>query len=711
VAVFLWIRISAVDGFYLDEWLYVHGAQHIWDGLPGGLLQGIPGWDRGPQRLYVTLISPIWGPFGASTAFTISHLLNVLLLSSAIVPAALFARRVIDSPVLRILAVALGVVVPWLFIGAHLLAENLGFPIFVWTVYAIVRAADAPSLWRQIVALAAILAGTLSRLNLASMLVVFIAAVIAAEVLDRRQRREEPFGEWARSALRREALVLAAAVVGIAGALVVLGSGASSLGRYGIVDLDLLISRLVGDQGSGSRRMMVAYARSLVLGTLILPFVLGIAVGLAGTFGRLGRRLVIPSVVGLSAFLVTVIAVAVYTFVVPEERYVFFVITPVALLGVAALEHLDQLRRWIAAASAFALWILITGTPMSGDNAGHFFAAPAGAFWTRVVDHRLRSIESDLASWTLLAPTGWLLVALGLICLVAWVSVGRRWGRARIWVLAGALGLCLAGQIAVLWYSSKQELYGTSTAPGGIALSGDRAADREKWIDAALPDDVAAAALPGLVTAGTPTGYGESMTFWSKDLNAIVATPWNGNPAPQPVGDALDVTALDDDGLAAWQGAPPAWLATQRDDPRVQFAGRVAGRAPFTPFEVRQLTGAPRAVWTAAGLGANGALASGASASLALDREQARDVRRVVLTLYPANSEVPTRWRIRRGDRTVAQGTTGGNETTDVPLAVPACGSSGACAPAVWQMTVERGTGADRSSPASVVVTAARLER
>ena len=76
--------------------------------LPGGLIDQIPFWDRGAQRLYSTLLAPLWGPLPTSTAYTSAHVLNVVLLVSAIVPTALLARRVIDAPRLRVLAVALG---------------------------------------------------------------------------------------------------------------------------------------------------------------------------------------------------------------------------------------------------------------------------------------------------------------------------------------------------------------------------------------------------------------------------------------------------------------------------------------------------------------------------------------------------------------------------------------------------------------------------
>ena len=85
----------------------------------------------------------------------------MVLLVSAIVPTALLARRVIDVPALRVLAVALGTVVPWLMIGSHLLTENLAFPLYMWAVYGIVRCAEEPSLARQVGALGVIAALTL----------------------------------------------------------------------------------------------------------------------------------------------------------------------------------------------------------------------------------------------------------------------------------------------------------------------------------------------------------------------------------------------------------------------------------------------------------------------------------------------------------------------------------------------------------------------
>jgi hypothetical protein len=692
LAVFLWSRISAVDQFYLDEWTYTQGSQYIWEHLPGSLVQGIPGWDRGPQRLYSTLMAPFWGPLGASTAFTLVHLLNVLLLTSAIVPAALFARRVIDAPALRVLGVALGVAVPWLAIGAHQLAENLAFPLYTWAAYAIVLAAEAPTLRRQLFALALIGATTLCRLNFASIFAVLVAAVLAAEIRDRLEHREMPFGAWLRLALRRQWLIVAIAGIALVAVIAFLTAATSALGRYGAVDGDRVASRLWGDEAWGTRRLMLTFTRSLVVGTFVLPFTLGLAVALAGTAGRLGRRITIPAVVALSGLVATIVAVSVYTITnFPEERYVFVVCAPIGVLAAASLEHLDAARRWIAGAGAVTVWILFTGVPYLAVNSAHFFAAPAGATWSRVVDHRVRSVETDLFGRLFIPATGWFLLAVALALLVLWIGVARPRPRLRNGVVAAALGLCLAAQVAMLGFALEQELYGTKDAPGGIALSDDRASDRQEWIDAALPDSGGAAVLPGS-TAISPLGYTEALSFWSKDLDATVAMPWNGSPVPAPPGFGVVQTVVGPNDLAAWQGAPPEWLVTQTDDPRVQFAGTVEGRSPSGQFQAVKLTGAPTAAWTASGIGSHGGVATAQPTTLTLDRAQLPDVRSVELTFTAAADAVgPARWRVVRDGRAISRGTVKAGATRTVRLPVPAC--DGACTPASWQVHAS-GTGA-----------------
>ena len=358
LAALLWSHVSDVDSFYLDEWFYINGSQYIWENFPGGLVETIPEWNRGPQRLYSTLLALAWGPFSTSTAYTLSHLLNVLLMVSAIVPTVLLARRTIEAPLLRVLAVALGVAIPWL---DDLLAPAHGEPGLPAVPVVDLRNDSrrrGPVALRQVGALAAIGALTLCRLNLGFVLAVFFLAVIAGEVLRRRSERAEPWGDWLRGALRRQAIPIVAAL----SALVLAVSGVVNLGAYGGVNFDTGLERLFGDGAAETRRTMLTYTRGLVVGCLVFPFAIGLGVALAGLFGRVGARLVIPSVVALSAAAVVIGAVSVFTVgAAIEERYVFYVYTPIAVLAVAGVRQLYRLRGWIAAGGALTLWPLMTG--------------------------------------------------------------------------------------------------------------------------------------------------------------------------------------------------------------------------------------------------------------------------------------------------------------------------------------------------------------
>jgi hypothetical protein len=678
----LWSHVGAVDGFYLDEWFYVNGSQYIWENFPGGLVETIPEWNRGPQRLYSTLLALTWGPFSPSTAFTLSHLLNVLLMVSAIVPTALLARRTIETPLLRVLAVALGVAVPWLMIASHQLTENLAFPLFLWVVYLTIRAAEDPTPLRQVAALAAIGALTLCRLNLGFVLATFFVAVIAGEIVRRHSERDQPRADWLRRALRRQAIPIVAA----AAALLLSLSGVVNLGAYGGVSLDTALENLFGDTARETRRTMLTYSRGLVVGSLVFPIAIGLGVGLAGLFGRAGPRLVMPSVVALSAAAIVIGAVSVYTVgAAIEERYIFYVYTPIAVLAVAGIQQATRLRRWIAAGSALTLWPLIAGNAAPSADAGHFFAAPGGAFWSRVVQHRLFGWEQDLLGWSLISPTGWLLVAIGLGVMVLFLSLARDRPRMATLVIAAGLALCAVGQAAILDYDFQQELRGTPEAPGGIALSEDRAADRETWLDDALSGGARAAIQPGVISFTERLGGAERLSFWNEKADAAVALSWYSLPTTAPPGYSVAPTELGSDGLAHWVSRPE-WLAAHTDDPRFQFGGEEIARSPVSRYALYRTAPSDRALWTSVGLEGDGAVLPRKPVDMTLDAEAA-GAREVVITLQAAGGATkPVRWEVTREGRTVAQGRLRPGQTREARLPVPACEADGDCAPVTWTL-------------------------
>ena len=691
LAALLWSRIGDVDGFYLDEWLYVHASQYIWEHLPGGLVDQIPFWERGPQRLYSTLLSPLWGPLPTSTAYTAAHVLNVGLLVSAIVPTALLARRVIDSPALRVLAVALGTVVPWLMIGSHLLTENLAFPLYMWAVYAIVRCAEEPSLARQAGALGVIAALTLCRLNLGFVIAVLFVAVIVAEAMRRSEERDLPLRQWFLRVLKREALIVAACVVvAVMAAVLVVRGGSALSGHYGGLDFDTSFQRLFGETAGDTWRTIFTYLRGVVVGGFVFPIAIGFGVAFAGLLGRLGRRFVIPSLVALLGLAVVVIVVSTSTVGgALEERYVMYVYPPVAVLAVAGLPEIYRIRYWLIPGGAAALYLLAEGIPSPSFDAGNFFAAPAGAFWSRVVQHRLVGWEDDLFGWLSIDPRGWLLIGLGLVAMLVFVVVAGRRGHTRVIVptLATGLALCVVAQALVLNYGFKQELYGTVDAPGGIAQAPGHDGDRETWLDDQGDTGRDIAVMPGVVSPGARWGGAEVLQFWNRALDSTVALPWNGTVVPAAAGyDSVVDTQLGADGLARWT-LRPQWLAAYRDDPRVQFPGRLVARSPVSRYGLYRTATPERALWTSLGLQPDGAVLRGASVGMTLDRSSAGRPPAVTLTLRAVpGATKPVSWRLIRDGRPVAAGQLRPNRSREVRLPVPDCPAGRRCAPVEWAL-------------------------
>ena len=685
LALLLWARVRHVNAFYLDEWVYVGAAQTIWHRLPGGLVETIPLWQRGVQRAYSTLLAPFFGLSGRSTAFTAGHVLNVLLLSVAAVPAvALLARRVVTAPLLRVLAVGLAVVLPWTMISAHLLTENLAYPVFLWTSLAIVRAAEEPTIPRQAIAVGAIAGLTLCRVDLGAMAAALVVVSLGGELLRPRKER------LLRSVLRRQAPILVLLVILVIGAIYLLGPGASRLDAYGILNLSAVGDRLFGPESGQARAVAETYVRSLALGTLLLPPVLGFATALAGAAGRLGRTTGVVSLLAVASLVVVVGGVTLATTgAALEERYVFYAVPLLAVLACAGIEHARTLWPWAVVSGAIVGWVVATGPAFPALDSGNFFAAPAGAFWTRVMDHRLLVWERHLFGWAGIAPRGWLLIAGALAALVIALLLARRWLRPVQAVLATGAAVCVVGQATVLWYSLGQELYGTRDIPGGIATG-----VRETFVDAGLPSGGRADVVPG-VLVGEPGGGAERITFWNARVDATVALYWDGTPVPAPPGVGVVVSVLEPDGLAELLGRVDPFVAAEVDDPRVQFSTRLVSRSPVSRFA---LFAAPhrRALWTAERLEPDTAVLPGVPVRLTVNRLAGVRAARVTLQA-PTGQQQPVSWRITAGDNAVASGRLHDGASRQVVLRAPTCRRS-PCRPWSWTLTAT-GPGVPASIP------------
>lgn len=682
LVVLMWVRVREVDGWYLDEWLYVHAGRWITGHLPGGLWEAMPYWTRGPQRLYPALLGVPYGLAGTSAAFTIAHFVNVVLLASAVWPAALLARRIIEHPALRVLAVTLGVALPWLMIADHLLVENLAFPLFLWSCVAIVRVTEAPTPRNQALAIVLLGATAMARLNLGVLFVALLIAVLVREGVVAAQKDGVPWSRRLKEAARTEWLLLIAFVLIGAFAIHLLRGGTATLGDYGATATPSGIwDRLFGDLADPTRRSAMTFLRSLVMGSFVFPFALGIGAALGAATGRLGRRLIVPGVLTLVS-IPLVIGGVVLAQASQEERYVFYPATLIALFAVAALEHLRRLRGWITAGGVIAVWALLVGAPGPGTTSFDFFHAPAGAFWTRVLDARMKRWEGDLLGWTLLPRTGWLLFAAGLVVLVVMLRLllVRRGALVR-GVLAGGLALCALLQVVAMQYGFQQELHGTTAVAGGIAGAPGHG-ERLTYIDAAMPAGASAILQPALARPEAPTADAEYAEIWSKKIDTVLSLSYVGAGVPAAAGMSVIDTRIGPDGLARWTAKLPRWLVTAPDDPRLQLPATLVAPGKTSAYAVWKLAAGDRARWTGQGIGPDGSVPPGHAATLTLDA-RATGATSVRLT-FAAPGPQPARVTVGRSRLRLKPGATG-----ELALRVP----RGSADTAAWAL---RATGPAR---------------
>ncbi|MCI2261674.1 ArnT family glycosyltransferase [Xanthomonas indica] len=130
-----------------DEYLYKMIAAGIW---AGGGRSGIPMPEQilhatnMPNMLYPYLIAP---SFMAGDGFyTGIRLINALVVTAAIFPVYLMARRFIAGRLSLLVALA-AVALPSIFISAYAATEVLYFPLYLWACWAGLRYLERPDSW------------------------------------------------------------------------------------------------------------------------------------------------------------------------------------------------------------------------------------------------------------------------------------------------------------------------------------------------------------------------------------------------------------------------------------------------------------------------------------------------------------------------------------------------------------------------------------
>ena len=100
--------------------------------------------------VYPLLISPAYALFGPmSEVYRWARAIDAIAMSSAVFPAYLLARRVVQRPA-ALAAAALTVALPSMAYVGTLMTENAFYPIFLWLAFALVCMLERPTLARQV---------------------------------------------------------------------------------------------------------------------------------------------------------------------------------------------------------------------------------------------------------------------------------------------------------------------------------------------------------------------------------------------------------------------------------------------------------------------------------------------------------------------------------------------------------------------------------
>jgi hypothetical protein len=329
------LTTRVADWFVMtDELLYERLAISIARGhspLPRVHGELVPNVDQ----LYPILIAPFFGDRLVPSSLDGAHVLNAFVISSACIPAYLLARRVAGrGPIAWLVAVA-SVCVPWLVLSSFLLTEVAAYPAFLWAVYALQAASDAPSRQNDMLALLGIAVAVLARTQFLVLLVVFPVVLLLLE------GRAAP--------TRHRSLAWAYGLIAIgAAALLATGHTAGALGTYGST---LRGNLLPTDSG----RSFVEHVAVVSLGVSVLPFIVGVAWLLANAVRR-NPFAVLGAVTMLALTLEVTIFDLRFGGGIVRDRYLFYV-APLVLIACACAVAQRPWPRWSLVAP-----VLLVGT-------------------------------------------------------------------------------------------------------------------------------------------------------------------------------------------------------------------------------------------------------------------------------------------------------------------------------------------------------------
>jgi hypothetical protein len=335
---FHWLqsRGHVTPAIFTDELRFSELARSFADG--GGLrVRDEPSFF--PAFIPALLQAPVWLVSSTPLAYELAKALNAAVMCLAAVPAYWLSRRLVRPAYALLVAVATVAGGPMLYHG-YLTSEAAAYPVFLLAVGVCVRALEAPSPRRDLLAAAVLGLAVLTR---AQFLVLPLAFVLAVFLVGRP--------------VRHHATALAL-LVGAAMAFVVVGT--SALGSYsGADELDYSLAETIRWGG------WTAALLPFTAGLLVVP---GAVVGLG--FGLIRPRSAaerpFASVTALLIVLLPVQAglIASGDSGRPFERYAFYIL-PLVFLAFCSLAERSAVRARFHMAAALGLGAVAVAIPFS----------------------------------------------------------------------------------------------------------------------------------------------------------------------------------------------------------------------------------------------------------------------------------------------------------------------------------------------------------
>jgi hypothetical protein len=459
--------------------------------------------------LYPALIAPAWAIFGSpAKAYVVAKLTNALLMSLAVVPTFVIARRLM-RPSLAGVAAVFAVAIPSLAYTNTLLSENAFYPAVMAAAAAMFLVLERPTLLR----LGAFFAFTIVAILARAQGVILVAALLLAIALVVFANAWSGWSPQPR-ALGRETLRYRVPLVGVVAAVVVVWLYETVRGR----PLRAVLGAYGGITGIQhpllpTIRWTVHHLGELDLYAGVIPFVAFVVIVVLGLRAReASRELRAFAAASLALVVVFVVTASVYATAPQgqriEERYMFHVapLFFVALLawmerglprpravagiaaalgaGLAALVPYDQLITTDVVHDAFAL-VPLFSLELKGTITPHSVGAFVGV---------LAIVGASLA-----------------------VALSRR----RAWVLVGAV---LAYYALIGLRPIENRIVDASRAAAAAGISG-----RRDWVD----HRVAANQSVALLTYGGETAlpYWEN-EFFNRSVRKVytMSGPWDSLP-------------------------------------------------------------------------------------------------------------------------------------------------------------------------------------